>query len=192
LVRDLGQRVQPRAGAAGQDHALQARLHPSGCYELGRRKTERIRPQKVSFVSGSMIAVVGGSAYSSSCSTCSGVSDRRTAPSVISATRSAGTYRGFPRVLVETASPSKMSALLSPTVSFTVPTSLPSVASTFQPCSISNQDTGSATTLEFALSSRREPRCATKGECGQARLHSSPPRASGEGRSAREARPGLA
>jgi hypothetical protein len=34
LVRDLRQRVQARARAAGQDHALESRRHRPGCYEF--------------------------------------------------------------------------------------------------------------------------------------------------------------
>src|SRR5206468_12226080 len=40
LVRYLRTSKGPRAGAAGQDHALQSRRHPEGCYEVGASRRE--------------------------------------------------------------------------------------------------------------------------------------------------------
>ena len=40
LVRDLGERVQARARAAGQDHALECRRHRGRSYEVGASRGE--------------------------------------------------------------------------------------------------------------------------------------------------------
>src|SRR6266566_2978615 len=44
LVRDQGQRVQPRARAAGEDHALERAFHRLGCYD------ERRAPHKPAYL----------------------------------------------------------------------------------------------------------------------------------------------
>src|SRR5207247_8259698 len=72
-----------------------------------------------------------------------------TCPCVICPTCSDGTYTGLLRSPVDTDSPLKMSSPESPTTSSTEPTSSPSASTTFQPASMTNQETGSPELIRF-------------------------------------------